>query len=45
MPLMDGITLAKELLKLHPKFPVMIMTGHADEHSAASAIVAELGNS
>ncbi len=40
MPLMDGITLTKELLKLHPKFPVMIMTGHADEHSAASAIVA-----
>ena len=40
MPLMDGITLTKELLKLHPKFPVMIMTGHADEHSTASAIVA-----
>ena len=40
MPLMDGITLTKELLKLHPKFPVMIMTGHADEDSAASAIVA-----
>jgi diguanylate cyclase (GGDEF)-like protein len=40
MPLMDGITLTKELLKLYPKFPVMIMTGHADEHSAGSAMAA-----
>src|SRR4030043_1097315 len=40
MPLMDGITLTKELLRLYPKFPVMIMTGHAEEHSAGSAIVA-----
>ena len=40
MPLMDGITLTKELLKLYPKFPVMIMTGQADEHSASSAMAA-----
>jgi diguanylate cyclase (GGDEF)-like protein len=40
MPIMDGITLTKELLKLYPKFPIMIMTGHADEHSAESAIAA-----
>jgi two-component system, cell cycle response regulator len=40
MPLMDGITLTKELLRLYPKFPVMIMTGHADEDSAGSAIAA-----
>jgi len=40
MPLMDGIILTKELLKLYPKFPVMIMTGQADEHSAGSAIAA-----
>ncbi len=40
MPLMDGITLTKELLKLYPKFPIMIMTGHADEHSAGSALAA-----
>jgi diguanylate cyclase (GGDEF)-like protein len=40
MPLMDGITLTKELLKLYPKFPIMIMTGHADEHSAGLALVA-----
>jgi len=38
MPLMDGITLTKELINLHPGLPVMIMTGHADEHSAGSAI-------
>ena len=40
MPLMDGITLTKELLKLYPKFPIMIMTGRADKHSAGSALVA-----
>jgi diguanylate cyclase (GGDEF)-like protein len=40
MPLMDGIALTKELLKLYPNLPVMIMTGHADDHSAESAIAA-----
>jgi diguanylate cyclase (GGDEF)-like protein len=40
MPLMDGITLTKELLRLHPNLPIMIMTGHAEEHSAESAIAA-----
>ena len=40
MPLMDGITLTKELLRLYPNLPVMIMTGHADDHSAESAIAA-----
>jgi diguanylate cyclase (GGDEF)-like protein len=40
MPLMDGITLTKELLKLYPNLPVMIMTGHTDEHSAESAMAA-----
>jgi two-component system cell cycle response regulator len=40
MPLMDGITLTKELLKLYPNLPIMIMTGHADDHSAESAIAA-----
>ena len=40
MPLMDGITLTKELLKLYPNLPIMIMTGYADEHSAGSAIAA-----
>ena len=40
MPLMDGITLTKELLKLCPSLPVMIMTGHTDEHSSGSAMAA-----
>ncbi len=40
MPLMDGITLTKELVNLYPSLPVMIMTGHAEEHSAGSAIAA-----
>jgi len=40
MPLMDGISLTKELLRLYPNLPVMIMTGHADDHSAESAIAA-----
>ncbi len=39
MPQMDGITLTKELAKLRPDLPVMVMTGH-DEHSAESAISA-----
>jgi diguanylate cyclase (GGDEF)-like protein len=40
MPLMDGITLTRELENLYPNLPVMIMTGHADEHSAGLAIAA-----
>jgi len=40
LPLMDGITLTKELLRLYPKLPVMIMTGRTDENSAGSAIAA-----
>ena len=40
MPLMDGITLTQELLKLFPNLPVMIMTGHADDQFAESAIAA-----
>lgn len=40
MPHMDGITLTKELVKLYPDLPIMIMTGHTHEHSAESAIAA-----
>jgi len=40
MPLMDGITLTRDLVNLYPSFPVMIMTGNADEHSAESAFAA-----
>lgn len=39
MPQMDGITLTKELLKLHANLPVMLMTGYSHE-SAESAIAA-----
>ena len=40
MPHMDGVTLAEELLKLYSNFPIMLMTGHAQEHSAESAMAA-----
>jgi len=40
MPLMDGITLTRKLVNLYPNLPILIMTGHADEHSAGSAIAA-----
>jgi diguanylate cyclase (GGDEF)-like protein len=40
MPLMDGITLTRELVNLYPNLPIMIMTGHTEEHSADSAIAA-----
>ena len=40
MPVMDGIALTEELLNLHPDLPIMVMTGHADEHSAESAMAA-----
>lgn len=40
MPLMDGIRLTKELLKINPEFPILIMTGCAEEHSAETAISA-----
>ena len=40
MPDIDGITLTREFVNLYRSFPVMIMTGHADEHSAGSAIAA-----
>jgi len=40
MPQMDGITLTKKLANSHPDLPIMIMTGHAQEHSAGQAIAA-----
>jgi len=40
MPVMDGITLTRELVNLYRGLPIMVMTGHADEHSAGSAIAA-----
>ncbi len=38
MPEMDGLALTKELSKHYQSLPVMIMTGHADEYSAETAI-------
>ena len=40
MPHMDGITLTRELVNLRPDLSIMVMTGHADEHSVGSAIAA-----
>jgi diguanylate cyclase (GGDEF)-like protein len=40
MPHMDGIILTRELVNLQPDLPIMVMTGHADEHSAESAFAA-----
>jgi len=40
MPLMDGITLTREVVNKYPSLPIMMMTGHADQHSAGSAIAA-----
>jgi len=40
MPKMDGITLTKELVKLYPDLPIMIITGQKGEYSAESAIAA-----
>ena len=38
MPLMDGITLTKELSKHYQNLPVMVMTGYTEEYSAETAI-------
>lgn len=40
MPQMDGITLTKEILQQYPGVPVMVMTGFAEEYTAANAISA-----
>ena len=38
MPEMDGIALTKELSNRYQNFPVMVMTGYAEEYSAETAI-------
>ncbi len=40
MPHMDGIALTKELVRLYPDHPVMVMTGHTEEDYAELAIAA-----
>lgn len=38
MPVMDGITLLRELRETDPDLPVMVLTGHGDIESAIDAI-------
>jgi diguanylate cyclase (GGDEF)-like protein len=38
MPEIDGITLTKELSKRYQNLPVMVVTGHAEEYSAETAV-------
>ncbi|MBT3489520.1 MAG: response regulator [Gammaproteobacteria bacterium] len=38
MPLMDGITLLKEIEKQHAELPVIILTGHGDVGSASESM-------
>ncbi len=40
IPQMDGIALTKKVTELYPNILVMVMTGHADEHPAGSAVAA-----
>jgi CheY-like chemotaxis protein len=40
MPEMNGIALTRELLRLYPTLPVMIMTGYCKEHPTRLAIAA-----
>jgi DNA-binding response OmpR family regulator len=40
MPRMDGIALTKELIKMTPKLPIMVITGHDKEFASVTAIAA-----
>jgi DNA-binding NtrC family response regulator len=40
MPQLDGIGFTKEILKRYHRFPVMLMTGHAEIFSAQEALLA-----
>jgi len=40
MPQMDGVAVTKELVKLYPDLPIMVITGQNGEYSAQSAIAA-----
>jgi diguanylate cyclase (GGDEF)-like protein len=40
IPVIDGITLTRELLNLHPDISIMVMTGFSDEYSENDAISA-----
>jgi DNA-binding NtrC family response regulator len=43
MPRMDGIDLTRELLKLQPALPIIVMTGYHDISIAEEAILARAG--
>ena len=40
MPQMDGVAVTKELVKLYPDLPIMVITAQNGEYSAQSAIAA-----
>ena len=40
MPQMDGVAVTKELVKLYPDLPIMVITGQNGEYSAESTIAA-----
>ena len=40
MPELDGIALTRELLKQYGDLPIMILTGHGEQYSTATAISA-----
>jgi len=40
MPQMDGVAVTKELVKLYPDLPIMVITGQNGEYSVQSAIAA-----
>jgi DNA-binding NtrC family response regulator len=40
MPRMDGVSLTKELSKLAPRLPIIVMTGYSNEFSSITAMSA-----
>lgn len=40
LPLMDGLTLTRELLKLRPSIAVAVMTGFSDKYTSKDAVAA-----
>jgi FixJ family two-component response regulator len=40
LPLMDGLTLTRELLRLKPSIVVAVMTGFSDKYTSKDAVAA-----
>jgi len=38
MPVIDGVTLALEMAREHPKLPIILMTGYAQQRDCASGL-------